>query len=154
MATKITISKALEKKLRAICHEGSTGPEALLYEIVILLDRAQEPKTASGLSPQAFLAIVQRHRKIVEPGNVPWAGAEYARLGRALNTLGATPEHAETLGTWLKSQTTWRNEITLDVLVKNLKSWLSKAVSGVGPTEPRSFKAPAPFVAVNFSKED
>lgn len=131
MAAKVTITKKTEAALREALPTLVLGlPLATaVQDILTRVDSvvSAPSKSPSGLSSKRLLEILRPYRSIQEPGDVPWAQGMWARAQRTINRLGVTEEHATTLGKWIAGQTTWKTPITLDMLTKNLESWLSKA---------------------------
>lgn len=132
MATKISISKALEKKLRgALGTKGaSLGDDAcdVLRDLVKLLDASLSKASDSGLPVSKFIAALEAHRPVVKPPPGKIADQVYARLAKALRDNGVTQEHAEALGLWLVGQA-WIRELTLHRLITNLSEWVTRAVA-------------------------
>jgi hypothetical protein len=127
VAKKVTITKKTEAVLRETLPTLVLGtPLSLaITDILGRLDQAQSSGT-TGLTTKRLLEILRPHRAIQEPGDVPWAQGIWARCQKTINRLGVTEEHAEVLGRWLSGQTNW-NTVTLDMLTKNMETWLSKA---------------------------
>lgn len=75
---------------------------------------------------------------------MPWAGGMWARAQKTINRLGMTEEHAEALARWMGGQITWKTPVTLDMLTKNLETWLAKA-HGYGTAKAPGARAPAQF---------
>lgn len=122
MATKISISKKFETKIREHVVDGCEVVEELLK----LLDAVQTQKTEPGLSAQAFLGAMDPNKVVALPPSGPMAARTYARLTRTLKDYGVTIEHAEQLGRWMPTQRfPW--VITIDRIILNLSDWLARA---------------------------
>lgn len=131
MATKISITKALERKLRAALdfNSGGESPFEAIKSVVKLLDAAHSSKASgSGLPVAKLIAAIEEHRPVVKPPPGKVADQVYARLQRTLNHLEVTQEQAEALGVWLAAQA-WIKDLTMHRLSRDLGEWVTLAVA-------------------------
>lgn len=124
MATKITISKALERGIRE-CSD----PRVALDRVVELLDAAQAKKTEQSncIAAAPFLNEIEKFRPVIRPTH-NGSAALYSRLARKLRDLGVTADQATALGSWLKDQK-WIPELTIERFCQSLSEWLTRALN-------------------------
>jgi len=130
VATKITISVALERGLR---EGGDT--RKLVDRVVALIDAARLAQSSqaspAGLSAAVFLGAIEAHRPVVKPPSGPIGNGAYARLSKCLRVNGVTEEQAAALGVWLAGEglKAAPGDITIDRIIKNLGDWITRALA-------------------------
>lgn len=125
MATKISVTKTIEKRLRS---EDVTIVLWAVKDLLALLEASRSKASGSGLPVAKLIAAIEEHRPVVKPPPGKVADQVYARLQRTLNHLEVTQEQAEALGVWLAAQA-WIKDLTMHRLSRDLGEWVTLAVA-------------------------
>jgi len=145
MATKISISKALEAKIRQ-AHASTPADEVLaavevVAEVIRLLDASHSKPAGSGLPAKPFVdQLVAAGVVLILPKH-GGASRTYGRLAKVLRDYAVTKEQTAAAALWLKQQQAapgmyWKN-LALENLVTRLPTVLTSAL---GETSARPAK--------------